>query len=59
MSCQKEITNKITENKAAYVIGLKKNQFALYHDPFPSQRVNAVAVVVTSVPIDRSVGNMV
>ena len=32
MSCQKEITKKIIENKADYVIGLKENQFALYHD---------------------------
>ncbi len=32
MSCQKEITKKITENKADYVIGLKENQPVLYHD---------------------------
>lgn len=32
MNCQKEITKKITENKADYVIGLKENQSALYHD---------------------------
>lgn len=32
MSCQKEITKKITENKADYVIGLKDNQPTLYSD---------------------------
>lgn len=32
MSCQKEITRKITENKADYVIGLKENQSALFQD---------------------------
>lgn len=32
MSCQKEITKKITEKKADYVIGLKENQQALYRD---------------------------
>lgn len=32
MSCQKEITKKIGENNADYVIGLKENQPALYHD---------------------------
>lgn len=32
MSCQKEITKKITENKADYVIGLKENQKVLYQD---------------------------
>lgn len=32
MSCQKEITKKITEKKADYVIALKENQPALYED---------------------------
>lgn len=32
MSCQKEITKKITEKKADYVIGLKENQETLYTD---------------------------
>lgn len=32
MSCQKEITKKITEQGADYVIGLKENQYGLYHD---------------------------
>lgn len=32
MSCQKEITKKITEKKADYVIGLKENQPGLYQD---------------------------
>lgn len=32
MHCQKEITKKISDNKADYVIGLKENQHTLYHD---------------------------
>ena len=32
MSCQKEITKKITAKKADYVIGLKENQPQLYQD---------------------------
>ena len=32
MNCQKEITKKITEKKADYVIALKENQHALYSD---------------------------
>ena len=32
MSCQKEITKKITKKDADYVIGLKENQLSLYHD---------------------------
>lgn len=32
MSCQKEITKKITDKKADYVIALKENQWALYND---------------------------
>ena len=32
MSCQKEITKKITDKKADYVIALKENQLALYND---------------------------
>ena len=32
MSCQKEITAKITQGKAEYVLGLKENQPSLYAD---------------------------
>jgi predicted transposase YbfD/YdcC len=32
MSCQKEITAKVTEKKADYVIGLKGNQGTLHND---------------------------
>ena len=32
MSCQKKIVEKITQNKADYIIGLKQNQPALYRD---------------------------
>ncbi len=32
MSCQTEITKKVTEKKADYVIGLKENQGTLYQD---------------------------
>lgn len=32
MSCQKEITKRISEKKADYVLGLKENQPALYGD---------------------------
>ena len=57
MNCQKEITKKISDNKADYVIGLKENQYALYHDAELYFR-DIPAEVPTFEPLEKDHGRM-